>query len=189
MTLTLYHGTRDLEGVLKRRAVVCPLISLNYLASSSLELNFDIHYSIYLATTFRLADKTRVVYDERRLLECETKEALADLYARNEEDTVNYRELKRNLFVYLSDSKNTARNYVSEKGGVLVLDISKEILRKGLPGEGRMVLKTVGLEESLKEIWVEPQKEIFVKFLMRAYGFSQELLKVEDSLSHNLSGR
>jgi len=180
MTLSLYHGTKDFEAVLKARAVVCPLLSGKYLSKSDLELNFDAQHFIYLATTSRLADEARSVYNAEQLLECETEEALADCFARSHDsaDSVRYKELKRNLFVYLTDDLRTARNYENYRGGVLQLDVSSKILRKGLPGEGRMVLKGVGIEDSLRGVLVGTEREVFAKFLMRAYGFCEELVNV-----------
>src|SRR3989338_3517672 len=125
--ITAYHGTSDIWRILQYDAILSPY---------EMQFRWDRFKPDYDRLTKELADGARSRNFQLPSEEV-SDEALAD-YAVMRDACPNgsrYRELVRNLFVYLTANCEVAKNYSRAEnsdniGGVIEVEISRSLLRQ-----------------------------------------------------------
>ena len=167
----LYHGTGNLEGVIKSGA----MLSSVYRGRSERFWSYEIKK--YDVLTKKLADAAKAhiaagflfdgVGDDSSILA--NDEALADLAQLHGTANVNwegqrdYKELKRNLFVYFMTTLERAKpfsrsRWANRTGALLEVEIPSSLIRPGKSlYEGRS-----GLREVPKEVSLDYLKQVLV---------------------------
>ena len=188
-TIKAYHGTLELDKIIKDGRIYSP----QYMWG---ENGWRKGYDIYDRITKDTAAKVREAlngdcldwaneFDQELVT---SDEGLTDLaaerpyeYPFDGRDNGEYKELKRNLFVFLSSDFDCARNYVFPRGshqtfpGVLELDLPVEMVRPGqypLEKMGYLLVpKKVSLE-LLSGIYVNRDNFRIATELLDASGFA-----------------
>ncbi|HIH11950.1 TPA: hypothetical protein HA241_07205 [Candidatus Woesearchaeota archaeon] len=158
-----YHGTSDLEGVTRGNAIKSP----DFQQSEDYWLVRKQEYDVLtqkFAEAARDHIKSGFLFDgfgnDSRLLA--NDEALADLVETydiqlfNPAERIDYKELKRTLFVYLADQQSGSVNFARSReegqtGALLEFKIPKSLLRPSFwTYRGHFTVMEVAREVSLK---------------------------------------
>lgn len=160
-SITAYHGSPDIWNILRCDAILSPYEK---------QLRWEFFKPKYDDLTKQLADVAR----EKNIAREENipnnlvlnDEALADLVAMrmgNLPETMEYRELIRNLFVHLTAYKDIARNYLGTENdknlrGVIEVEIPRNLVRQSY----HLFQGGLGLIQVPREISLDYARRIFV---------------------------
>lgn len=185
-TRVLFHGTNNLEEILRDGAILCYSLAGSGLTDGSL-INYRSQFKEYERLTSQIAKECRdgKFMQKRKCHNLSTKawlklndETLADYFCnsiqRTEEEInlwSNYKEYERVLFVWLTTNKQLAKNYAEKPGGaVLELNMPKELIRKRLYTNAPLVKEKVPLTY-LSKVYVENYKLLSTTDMLAKYNF------------------
>ncbi len=167
--VTLYHGTTNLSGIIKRKKI----LALGLILGKS---NWDFQKEQYDSLTAKLSSiARRNVDDIKKSLGLKDildlgDEALADCASRYlldvpYEDKLRYGEAKRQTCVYLTPDLAQGKRYTQPKGeglkiipGVVQISIQNTMLRPGMA-----TVSSDMIPEVVKEIDLEHATQLYIK--------------------------
>ncbi len=135
-----FHGTRDIEGIIRDGSIQSNYLQIGGRGTfyNSMKKNYDLEVE-------SLYEEGRAILSNGGFLGQEMMnerlnsfpEAIADLMELWKGKDSIFKELKRNLFVYFTNSLNTARGYCDGEGvrgtsGMLEVNLNSDLIRRGL---------------------------------------------------------